>query len=79
MAAVRLQFHGRLRTSAAVHRLGSSVGGSKCRRVRLRIQNTGSVRLMFVEVQHGDYFGEDDIIRLDDDYGRLEAQAPSAD
>jgi hypothetical protein len=23
-----------------------------------------------VEVQHGDYFGEDDIVRLDDDYGR---------
>ncbi|MGI8751275.1 MAG: hypothetical protein ACR2MN_02995 [Acidimicrobiales bacterium] len=25
---------------------------------------------VFVEVQHGDYFGEDDIVRLDDDYGR---------
>jgi mannose-6-phosphate isomerase len=43
-----------------------------------RIQNTGSVPLVFVEVQHGDYFGEDDIVRLDDDYGRLEAKAPSA-
>ncbi len=31
-----------------------------------RIQNTGSVALVFVEVQHGDYFGEDDIVRLDD-------------
>jgi mannose-6-phosphate isomerase len=41
-----------------------------------RIQNTGSVPLVFVEVQHGDYFGEDDIVRLDDDYGRHE-QAPS--
>ena len=36
-----------------------------------RIQNTGSAPLVFVEVQHGDYFGEDDIVRLDDDYGRL--------
>jgi mannose-6-phosphate isomerase len=44
-----------------------------------RIQNTGSVPLVFVEVQHGDYFGEDDIVRLDDDYGRLEADALSAD
>jgi len=44
-----------------------------------RIQNTGSVPLVFVEVQHGDYFGEDDIVRLDDDYGRLEAEALSAD
>jgi mannose-6-phosphate isomerase len=44
-----------------------------------RIQNTGSAPLVFVEVQHGDYFGEDDIVRLDDDYGRLEGEAPSAD
>ena len=36
-----------------------------------RIQNTGNVPLVLVEVQHGDYFGEDDIVRLDDDYGRL--------
>jgi len=35
-----------------------------------RVRNTGSVPLVFVEVQHGDYFGEDDIVRLDDDYGR---------
>lgn len=35
-----------------------------------RIENTGSVPLVFVEVQHGDYLGEDDIVRLDDDYGR---------
>ncbi len=38
-----------------------------------RIQNTGTVPLVFVEVQHGDYFGEDDIVRLDDDYGRTSA------
>jgi mannose-6-phosphate isomerase len=37
-----------------------------------RIHNTGQAPLVFVEVQHGDYFGEDDIVRLDDDYGRLE-------
>jgi len=35
-----------------------------------RVHNTGQVPLVFVEVQHGDYFGEDDIVRLDDDYGR---------
>lgn len=35
-----------------------------------RVRNTGPVTLVFVEVQHGDYFGEDDIVRLDDDYGR---------
>lgn len=35
-----------------------------------RIANGGSEPLVFVEVQHGSYFGEDDIERLDDDYGR---------
>jgi len=27
--------------------------------------------LTFVEVQTGDYFGEDDIVRLEDDFGRV--------
>lgn len=35
-----------------------------------RVMNPGTIPLIFVEVQTGDYFGEDDIIRLDDDYGR---------
>lgn len=35
-----------------------------------RIENTGEDLLVFVEVQHGDYFGEDDIVRLEDDFGR---------
>ncbi len=35
-----------------------------------RIENTGSDDLVFVEVQHGEYFGEDDIVRLEDDFGR---------
>ncbi len=35
-----------------------------------RIQNTGAVPLVFIEVQRGDSFAEDDIERLDDDYGR---------
>lgn len=34
------------------------------------VRNTGSGELMFVEVQTGEYFGEDDIVRLDDQYGR---------
>jgi mannose-6-phosphate isomerase len=40
-----------------------------------RIQNTGSDVLVFVEVQHGDYFGEDNIVRLDDDYERVPRNA----
>jgi mannose-6-phosphate isomerase-like protein (cupin superfamily) len=35
-----------------------------------RIENKGPGALVFIEVQHGSYFGEDDIERLDDDYGR---------
>jgi mannose-6-phosphate isomerase-like protein (cupin superfamily) len=35
-----------------------------------RVENTGEDDLVFVEVQRGDYLGEDDIIRLADDYGR---------
>ena len=36
-----------------------------------RIENVGSERLIFIEIQRGTYFGEDDIQRLQDDYGRL--------
>jgi mannose-6-phosphate isomerase len=37
-----------------------------------RVANPGTDDLVFVEVQLGDYFGEDDITRLSDDYGRTE-------
>jgi mannose-6-phosphate isomerase len=36
-----------------------------------RIENTGSNDLIFIEIQRGDYFGEDDIERLEDDFGRI--------
>jgi mannose-6-phosphate isomerase len=35
-----------------------------------RIANTGSEDLIFIEVQTGTYFGEDDIERIEDDFGR---------
>jgi len=34
------------------------------------IENTGNEPLVFIEVQRGSYFGEDDIVRLNDIYGR---------
>ncbi len=37
---------------------------------RHRIRNPGDETVVFVEVQLGDYFGEDDIIRYEDDYDR---------
>ena len=35
-----------------------------------RIGNTTDTPIIFIEVQTGTYFGEDDIIRLEDDYNR---------
>ena len=36
-----------------------------------RILNTGKENLVYIEVQLGSYFGEDDIERVEDDYGRI--------
>jgi len=35
-----------------------------------RVENPGGATLIFIEVQRGDYLGEDDIVRLQDDFGR---------
>ena len=35
-----------------------------------RVENRQDEDLKFIEVQTGTYFGEDDIVRLEDDYGR---------
>lgn len=35
-----------------------------------RIENPGDETLVFIEIQLGSYFGEDDIVRLEDDYNR---------
>lgn len=35
-----------------------------------RLANPGVIDLVLIEVQSGDYLGEDDIVRLDDQYGR---------
>jgi len=37
-----------------------------------RIKNNTSAILVFVEVQTGSYFGEDDIVRIEDDYNRIQ-------
>jgi mannose-6-phosphate isomerase len=37
-----------------------------------RCENRGTEPVVFVEVQTGTYFGEDDITRLEDDYGRTD-------
>jgi mannose-1-phosphate guanylyltransferase/mannose-6-phosphate isomerase len=37
---------------------------------RHRLENPGMMDLVMIEVQSGDYLGEDDIVRFKDDYGR---------
>ena len=38
--------------------------------VKHRIENKGKEKIVFIEVQTGTYFGEDDIVRIEDDYNR---------
>ena len=38
--------------------------------VKHRIENKRQDKLVFIEVQTGIYFGEDDIVRIEDDYNR---------
>jgi mannose-6-phosphate isomerase len=40
-----------------------------------RIENRGREPVVIIEVQHGAYLGEDDIIRKQDDYGRIVPRA----
>ena len=37
-----------------------------------RVESVGKENLVVIEVQMGDYLGEDDIERFEDDYGRVE-------
>jgi mannose-6-phosphate isomerase len=43
-----------------------------------RIENRGRGPVVVIEVQHGDYLGEDDIVRKQDDYGRATSHEPRA-
>jgi mannose-1-phosphate guanylyltransferase/mannose-6-phosphate isomerase len=43
-----------------------------------RLSNPGQVELHMIEVQSGEYVGEDDIVRIADNYGRLGDAAPRA-
>jgi mannose-6-phosphate isomerase len=49
---------------AAGHAIDIAVGSAH------RVENANSELLVFIEVQRGDYLGEDDIVRLQDDFGR---------
>lgn len=36
-----------------------------------RLENVGVIPLVLIEVQNGEYLGEDDIVRFQDDYARI--------
>ena len=38
-----------------------------------RIENPGKIPLLFIEIQLGNYLDEDDIVRIEDDYDRVQA------
>ena len=40
------------------------------KQIRHRIENKADSRVIIIEVQIGDYLGEDDIVRIEDDYQR---------
>jgi len=42
-----------------------------------RLENPGKVPLQIIEVQNGEYLGEDDIVRFDDDYNRHDTKTRS--
>ena len=55
------------------HTLGRGESIFVARNVHHRIENISSVEpLEIIEIQTGDYLGEDDIVRVEDDFGRVE-------
>ena len=46
--------------------------------VKHRLSNPGIIPLEVIEVQIGEYLKEDDIIRFEDDYGRIDEKIPAA-
>ena len=43
-----------------------------------RVESIGTENLVVIEVQMGEYVGEDDIERFEDDYGRVAAESAAA-
>ncbi|NJL43546.1 MAG: cupin domain-containing protein [Pseudanabaena sp. SU_2_4] len=39
-----------------------------------RLENPGLIPLVIIEVQNGEYLGEDDIVRFHDDYSRADSK-----
>jgi len=54
--------------SSEIYRVGESIHIPIM--AKHRVANKGEKDLVFIEVQTGTYFGEDDIVRIEDDYNR---------
>ena len=52
----------------STHSIGDVIKVSK--KEKHQPKNIGNEDLIFIEIQLGEYFGEDDIIRIEDKYGR---------
>ena len=55
-----------------IHKLtpGQSIFIPKEAAHRIANNEKNTEDMIFIEIQRGEYFGEDDIVRLEDDYGR---------
>jgi mannose-6-phosphate isomerase len=62
--------HGRVILEGRAVEVGPGMAIDIAVEVAHRVENNGGDDLVFIEVQHGEYFGEDDIVRLEDDFGR---------
>ena len=61
--------HGRVTLDGRVQALGQGDAIHVPAGTAHRMENAKEEPLVFTEVQHGSYFGEDDVVRLEDDYG----------
>lgn len=43
--------------------------------IQHRLENPGKILLVIIEVQNGEYLGEDDIVRFNDDYNRCDTSS----
>ena len=62
---------GELKLDDTIHTISAGAILEIPLKAKHQIRNTGKVDLVFIEVQLGTYFGEDDIVRLEDSYGRV--------
>ena len=63
----------RVTVGEELHTLGRGESMFVARNIHHRIENISSVEpLEIIEIQTGDYLGEDDIVRVEDDFGRAE-------